>query len=184
MSAYITNFYEQHQTIIIYFPSTLWLSCKRKLTTVAEDRPVQLAHFEFSRSNCNGLRLNFAKCSKVKWKCSSLRMRLSAFSGDVRTKSMLWLYHCVVGLEGNLKDTVFQCFLLKLFFRFPLPQSGYIFIPRTGFLMLCWRVTEDRLRSVAMVILLLLGSVNTALLCHNLYASYPLILLPELCIQL
>ena len=107
MSAYITNFYEQHQTIIIYLPSTLWLSCKRKLTTVAEDRPVQLTHFEFSRSNCNGLRLNFAKCSKVKWECSSLRMRLSAFSGDVRTKSMLWLYHCVVGLEGNLKDTVF-----------------------------------------------------------------------------
>lgn len=134
MSAYITNFYEQHQTIIIYLPSTLWLSCKRKLTTVAEDRPVQLTHFEFSRSNCNGLRLNFAKCSKVKWKCSSLRMRLSAFSGDVRTKSMLWLYHCVVGLEGNLKDTVCQIFPFKLFFRFPLPQSGYIFIPRTGFL--------------------------------------------------
>ena len=79
MSAYITNFYEQHQTIIIYLPSTLWLSCKRKLTTVAEDRPVQLAHFEFSRSNCNGLRLNFAKCSKVKWKCPSLRMRLRLF---------------------------------------------------------------------------------------------------------
>lgn len=112
MSAYITNFYEQQQTIIIYLPSTLWLSCKRKLTTVAEDRPVQLAHFEFSRSNCNGLRLNFAKCSKVKWKCSSLRMRLSAFSGDVRTKSMLWLYHCVVGLEGNFLDTVSQFFFL------------------------------------------------------------------------
>lgn len=183
MSAYITNFYEQHQTIIIYLPSTLWLSCKRKLTTVAEDRPVQLTHFEFSRSNCNGLRLNFAKCSKVKWKCSSLRMRLSAFSGDVRTKSMLWLYHCVVGLEGNLKDTVFQ-FSAQIVFPFSPSQSGYIFIPRTGFLMLCWRVTEDRLRSVAMVILLLLGSVNTALLCHNLYAPYPLILLPVLCIQL
>ena len=118
MSAYITNFYEQQQTIIIYLPSTLWLSCKRKLTTVAEDRPVQLAHFEFSRSNCNGLRLNFAKCSKVKWKCSSLRMRLSAFSGDVRTKSMLWLYHCVVGLEGNFLDTVSRFFLAQIVFPF------------------------------------------------------------------
>lgn len=124
MSAYITNFYEQHQTIIIYLPSTLWLSCKRKLTTVAEDRPVQLTHFEFSRSNCNGLRLNSAKCSKVKWKCSSLRMRLSAFSGDVRTKSMLWLYHCVVGLEGNLKDTVFHFFISNCFSVFPFPNLG------------------------------------------------------------
>ena len=59
MSAYITNFYEQHQTIIIYLPSTLWLSCKRKLTTVAEDRPVQLTHFEFSRSKCLRLLTHF-----------------------------------------------------------------------------------------------------------------------------
>ena len=127
VSACITNFYEQHQTIIIYLPSTLWLSCKRKLTTVAEDRPVQLTYFEFSRSNCNGLRLNFAKCSKVKWKCSSLRMRLSAFSGDVRTKSMLWLYHCVVGLEGNLKDTVSRFFSVQIVFPFsPSPIWVYI----------------------------------------------------------
>lgn len=150
MSAYITNFYEQHQTIIIYLPSTLWLSCKRPLTTVAEDRPVQLTHFEFSRSNCNGLRLNFAKCSKVKWKCSSLRMRLSAFSCDVRTKSMLWLYHCVVGLEGNLKDNAFHFFISNCFSVFPFPNLGiysfHVLVclccvdgwPKIGFAQLPW----------------------------------------------
>ena len=51
-------------------------------------------------------------------------MRLSAFSGDVRTKSMLWLYHYVVGLEGNLKDTVFQLFRLNRFSVFPFPSLG------------------------------------------------------------
>ena len=42
----------------------------------------------------------------------------SAFSGDVRTKSMLWLYHCVVGLEGNFLDTVSRFFLAQIVFPF------------------------------------------------------------------